>query len=119
MDYVLEQVQTWDGFNDVAHLAPGNAYYNLSQAIGLILDYNVLQVASIPECCIFRFVLQDRSHCETIAVELAASPSILFMDEVRCRMAYFIFVANMHLPGSMVFYGFLWFSMVFYGFLCF
>jgi hypothetical protein len=65
MDYVVEQVQTWDGFNDVAHLAPGNAYYNLSQASGLILDYNVLQVASIPECCIFRFVLQDRSHCET------------------------------------------------------
>jgi ABC-type multidrug transport system ATPase subunit len=42
----------------------------------------------------------------SIAVELAASPSILFLDEVRCRMAYFIFVSNMYLPGSMVFYAF-------------
>jgi hypothetical protein len=65
MDYVVEQVQTWGGFNDVAHLAPGNAYYNLSQASGLVLDYNVLQAASISERCIFRFVLQDGSHCET------------------------------------------------------
>lgn len=63
MDYTVQQVQAWGGFNDVAHLAAGNGYYNLSQATGISMDFNIVRPASIPGRCIFRFVLQDGSHC--------------------------------------------------------
>jgi hypothetical protein len=64
LDYMVEQVETWGGFTDYAHLAPGAAYYNLSQATSLVLEYNVTEPASIPGRAIMRLVLQDNSHCE-------------------------------------------------------
>jgi hypothetical protein len=36
LDYMVAQVETWAGFTDYAHLAPGAAYYNLSQATSLV-----------------------------------------------------------------------------------
>jgi hypothetical protein len=64
VEYALEQVETWGGFMDFAHLAPGAAYYNLSQATDLLISYNVLEESSDPGRAIFRLVLQDNSHCE-------------------------------------------------------
>jgi hypothetical protein len=63
MDYVVQKVQAWGGLNYLAHLAVGNGYYNLSQATGLTMDFNILRPASVPDRCIFRFVLQDGSQC--------------------------------------------------------
>ena len=62
--YMIEQAESWGGFDDFAHLAPGASYYNLSQATDLVIDYFVNEIASIPGHAIFRFVLQDNSHCE-------------------------------------------------------
>lgn len=63
VNYTVQQVEAWGGFLDFAHLAPGNSYFNLSQANHLQLVYSVPKAASAPGQAIFRFVLQDSSHC--------------------------------------------------------
>lgn len=63
VNYTVQQKEAWGGFLDFAHLSPGNSYFNLSQANHLQLSYSIPQAASIPGRAIFRFVLQDSSHC--------------------------------------------------------
>ena len=64
LDYTLQHTQTWGGFLDFTHIAPGAAYYNLSLATDIFLEYEVHQAASVPGRAHFRLVLQDSSHCE-------------------------------------------------------
>jgi hypothetical protein len=53
VNYTNEQAETWGGFVDHAHLAPGNLYYNLSVVTHLTLNYTIVEPASIPDVSIF------------------------------------------------------------------
>ena len=63
LDYTIVQKESWGGFLDFSHLAPGNAYYNLTQATDVSLNYFVKAANSIPGRAIFRFILLDGSNC--------------------------------------------------------
>jgi len=62
VNYTIEQVETWGGFLDYQHLAPGNAYYNLSQSTHLSLNYDVSKAASVDRAHL-RIILMDGSDC--------------------------------------------------------
>jgi len=64
VNYTIEQSEAWGGFVDFEHLAPGGAYYNLSGASSLTLEYETLQAASIPERLNLRLILMDASDCQ-------------------------------------------------------
>ena len=63
MNYTIEQAETWGGFLDYQHIAPGNAYYNLSQSTGISLNYNVPKAASSVDRAHLRIILMDGSDC--------------------------------------------------------
>ena len=63
MNYTIEQAETWGGFWDYQHIAPGNAYYNLSQSTGISLNYNVPKAASSVDRAHLRIILMDGSDC--------------------------------------------------------
>lgn len=62
MNYTIEQAEIWGGFLDYQHLAPGNAYYNLSQSTYISLSYNVSKAASVDRAHL-RIILMDGSDC--------------------------------------------------------
>ena len=63
LNYTIEQTESWGGFNDYQHLAPGPAYYNLSAATGVSLGYDIRQAASAPGRSHLRIILMDASDC--------------------------------------------------------
>ena len=63
IDYVVEQTENWGGFLSLTWLPPASAYYNMSTATDLVLDYRVLDGASEPGRVTFRVILGDNSNC--------------------------------------------------------
>jgi hypothetical protein len=63
VNYTIEQVETWGGYVDYEHLAPGPAYYNLSQASDLSLNYEMIRPASSSGRAHLRIILMDGSDC--------------------------------------------------------
>ena len=64
VNYTIEMVETWGGFVQFKRFAPGNAYFNLSGATDLIMEYQINVPSSKPGRSIFRLVLSDSSDCE-------------------------------------------------------
>ncbi|KAI2505827.1 guanylate cyclase [Fragilaria crotonensis] len=62
INYTLEQAEIWGGFAGFDHVPPGNAYYNLSQATAISLDYEVMRAASTPGRAHFRIILHEASN---------------------------------------------------------
>jgi len=63
MNYTIEQAESWGGFLDYQHIAPGNAYYNLSQSTDISLNYNISLAASSVGRSHLRIILMDGSDC--------------------------------------------------------
>jgi hypothetical protein len=63
IDYTIERVEDWGGYSDWHALAPGNAYYNLSQATEVVIDHDLTRVATTMGRSIFRFILLESSNC--------------------------------------------------------
>ena len=62
MNYTVEQTEIWGGFVGFDHISPGNAYYNLSQANAISLDYEVMRAASTPGRAHLRIILHEASN---------------------------------------------------------
>jgi len=65
LNFTIEQVQTRGGFISYEHLAPGPAYYNLSQATEIVMIYSVIQKAAPPGLANFELVFMKERICES------------------------------------------------------
>lgn len=64
LKYTIEQVETWGGLVGYTHMAPGVAYYNISQASKLSFSYEVIRGASQVGRVHLRVILMDSSDCD-------------------------------------------------------
>jgi hypothetical protein len=64
VNYTIEMVETWGGFVQFTRFAPGHAYFNLSKATDLTMEYSVNIPSSKPNRAIFRLVLSYSSDCQ-------------------------------------------------------
>ncbi|KAL3910117.1 MAG: hypothetical protein SGILL_007816, partial [Bacillariaceae sp.] len=64
IDYWVEQREIWGGYVTYESVPPGRAYYNLSKADAVSLDYSIISPLSAPGRGHFRFILFDGSDCE-------------------------------------------------------
>lgn len=62
-NYTVQQVESWGGFVSIYHLTPGQAFYNLSQATDIRIDFRVAQAASESKRVHLRILLADSSDC--------------------------------------------------------
>ncbi|CAB9521812.1 Nitrilase family, member 2 [Seminavis robusta] len=69
IDYLVEHAADWGGFLAISYVAPGAAYYNVSNAAYLTMEYQVNVPVSNPNRTHLRFILNDAyectEHCDT------------------------------------------------------
>ena len=63
--YLLEQTEAWGGFLSYGYIVPSHAYYNLSQANSIALNYTVNRAASPEGRAHLRIILKDGHDCHT------------------------------------------------------
>jgi len=63
VNYTVEQTETWGGFIQYDFVAPGRAYFNVSKAQAIAMDYDILKTSSSPGRAHIRFLMLDRSDC--------------------------------------------------------
>jgi hypothetical protein len=63
IDYWVEQRESWGGYLSYQMIPPGRAYFNLSKADAVSLNYTINQPLSEPGRGHFRLVLFDGSDC--------------------------------------------------------
>jgi hypothetical protein len=64
LDYVVEQREPWGGYTSYEHVAPANAYYNLSAVDTVSFSYDVTKKVSPVERAHLRFIVRDSAGCE-------------------------------------------------------
>lgn len=60
VNYTVEQTETWGGFIQYDFAAPGRAYFNLSRAAAIAMDYEIVDPSSVPGRAHIRFLMLDR-----------------------------------------------------------
>eukprot|EP00977_Amphora_coffeiformis_P008605 scaffold1953_cov176-Amphora_coffeaeformis.AAC.23 len=63
VNYTVEQTETWGGFIQYDFVAPGRAYFNLSKAQAIAMDFEILEPSSASGRAHIRFLMLDRSDC--------------------------------------------------------
>ncbi|KAG7339186.1 PAS domain containing protein [Nitzschia inconspicua] len=63
IQYLVEQRESWGGYLSYQHIPPSRAYYNLSRAAAVSLDYTVVTPLSESGRGHFRLILFDGSDC--------------------------------------------------------
>jgi hypothetical protein len=87
IDYMVQMVESWGGFDGFSYLAPGPAYYNLTGATDLHLGYHTRVANSAPGRTLLRIVITDGSDC-------VGNCSIDFMESERWYSFHYILDEN-------------------------